>query len=42
MRSCNSSVGTTAGYGLGGRDSILERVKIFLFSVASIPVLGPT
>jgi hypothetical protein len=41
-RNHNSSVGTATGYGLNGRDFIPGRDKSFLFSVAFIPVLGPT
>jgi hypothetical protein len=29
-------------YELEGRDSIPDRGKVFLFSISSIPVLGPT
>jgi hypothetical protein len=38
----DSSVGIVTGYGLDGRGSIPGRDKIFLFSIASRPALGPT
>jgi hypothetical protein len=38
----NCSVGVAMGYGLDGRGSISGRVKVFLFSTASRPALGPT
>jgi hypothetical protein len=38
----DSAVGTVTGYGLDGRCSIPGRGKIFLFSVLSRLVLGPT
>jgi hypothetical protein len=38
----NSSSGTATGYGLGGQGSISGRGKIFLFSIAYRPTLGPT
>jgi hypothetical protein len=38
----HSSVGIATGYGLDGRVSIPGRGKIFLFSIASRPALGPT
>jgi hypothetical protein len=41
-RSRDSSVGIATGYGLGGRSSIPYRGKIFMFSTASRPALGPT
>jgi hypothetical protein len=36
------SIGIMTGYGLDGRGSITDRVKIFLYSTASIPALRPT
>jgi hypothetical protein len=39
-RSRDSSVGTATGYGPDGR--VPDRVKIFIFSTSSRPVLGPT
>jgi hypothetical protein len=38
----DSSVGIATSYGLDGRGSIPEKSKIFLFSTASKPALGPT
>jgi hypothetical protein len=38
----DSSVGIATGYRLDGHGSIFSRDKIFLFSIASIPGLGPT
>jgi hypothetical protein len=38
----DSSVGLATGYGLDGQESISGRAKIFLFSTASRPALGPT
>jgi hypothetical protein len=35
------TVGIATGYGLDGRGSIPSRGKIFLFSTASRPALGP-
>jgi hypothetical protein len=40
--SADSSVGIATVYGLEGRNLIPGRVKIFLFSTASRPSLGPT
>jgi hypothetical protein len=37
-----SSVSIPTGYGLDCFDSIPDRSKIFLFSIASRPALGPT
>jgi hypothetical protein len=36
------SVGITTGYELDGRDSFPDKRKVFLFSIASRLVLGPT
>jgi hypothetical protein len=38
----NNSVGIAIGYGMGGRGSIPDRCKIFLFSKTSRPAVGPT
>jgi hypothetical protein len=38
----DSSVVIVTGYGLDSRDAIPGRYKIFLFSIASRPCLGPT
>jgi hypothetical protein len=42
LKSRDISVGIVTGYGLDGRGSIPGRGKIFLFSIASRPVLRPT
>jgi hypothetical protein len=41
-RSLDKSVGIVTGHGLDGLGSIPNRGKIFLFSTASRPALGPT
>jgi hypothetical protein len=38
----DNSVAIVTGYDLDGRGSKSGRIKIFLFSTASRPVLGPT
>jgi hypothetical protein len=42
LRSLDRSVGTETGYRLDGQFSIPTRSKIFTFSMASRPALGPT
>jgi hypothetical protein len=42
MKSRDSSVRVTTGYGLDTQGSIPSRRKLFLFSVTFIPSLGPT
>jgi hypothetical protein len=41
VKSLDSSVGIAVGYGLEGRVSIAGKRKIFLFSIASRPAVGP-
>jgi hypothetical protein len=42
IESRDRSVSIATGYGLGDRDSSPGRVKDFLFSTSSKPVMGPT
>jgi hypothetical protein len=42
VRSRDSAVSIATGYGLDDRGSIPSKGKIFLFSTASRPALGPT
>jgi hypothetical protein len=42
VKSRDSSVGKETGYWLDSRDSFPPRGKVFLFSIAFTPVLGPT
>jgi hypothetical protein len=42
LKRLDSSVGTATSFKLDGRVSIPGRGKIFLFSIASRPALGPT